>query len=87
MIGKDLVKYHSQIHGPVHYTDALASYYGLSGNPPLPPRFEGISGDTRDGGASKQDPFQGHMFIQGCVDRYRYAETICEDLYTSVIEI
>ena len=67
MIGKDLVKYHSQIHGPVHYTDALASYYGLSGNPPLPPRFEGISGDTRDGGASKQDPFQGHMFIQGCV--------------------
>lgn len=67
MIGKDLVKYHNYVHGPVHYTtsvDAIGtpelSAYGLR---PIP----GLSGTAEDRIASKEDPFLGHMFIQGCV--------------------
>lgn len=67
MIGKDLVKYHNYVHGPVHYTtsvDAIGtpelSAYGLR---PIP----GLSGSAEDNLASQQQPFLGHMFIQGCV--------------------
>lgn len=67
MIGKDLVKYHNYIHGPVHYTTSVSaigtpelSGYGLT---PMPD----LSGSAADGLATEQQPFRGHMFIQGCV--------------------
>jgi len=63
MIGKDLVKYHNYIHGPVHYTESLETFpltdWGLSARD--------FTGSAEDGLASKTHPFQGHMFIQGCV--------------------
>ena len=70
MIGKDLVKYHNYIHGPVHYTTSVSaigtpelSAYGLTRSAAL----TSLSGTTADGVAAKEYPFQGHMFIQGCV--------------------
>ena len=66
MIGKDLVKYHSAIHAPVHYTASLSTFYGASLTG-ADGRFKGVTGDTQDPTASPSRPFQGHMFIQGCV--------------------
>lgn len=59
MIGNDARRYHSQIHGPVHYTDNIAYHYPLSS--------VWLSGSAEDPFANRQNPFLGNMFIQGCV--------------------
>ena len=63
MIGKDLVKYHNYIHGPVHYTESLDTFPLTDWGIP----YRDFEGSSEDGLATKQEPFQGHMFIQGCV--------------------
>ncbi len=59
MVGKDAIKYHSLLHGPVHYTDNITQHH--------PASAEWMIGSAEDDAASRERPFQGHMFIQGCV--------------------
>lgn len=59
MVGKDAIRYHSQLHGAVHYTDNITQHY--------PTSAVWLSGSAADPQGNRDRPFLGHMFIQGCV--------------------
>lgn len=59
MVGPDATRYHSQLHGAVHYTDSITLHHATSA--------AWMQGSAEDDAASRERPFQGHMFIQGCV--------------------
>jgi hypothetical protein len=80
MIGRDLVKYHNYMHGPVHYTDSLSTFYTT-------PISAIIPGSSEDPQASQSSPFQGNMFIQGCISAVGWLDDdgTCTKLATTAI--
>ena len=57
MVGKDAIRYHSQLHGAVHYTDDITQHH--------PTSAVWLSGSASDPLGNRSQPFLGNMFIQG----------------------